>query len=89
MHWSFVVHIFTVGRFHILCSHLLCEEDTMTFDPRMNNENLNKCLLSLKEFYRDLRVEKVQPYLHVILVLTTQKLVEQKKLWICRIECLP
>ena len=49
-------------RFHILCSHLLCEEDTNTFDPRMNSENLNKCLLSLKEFYRDLRVEKVSTF---------------------------
>jgi len=31
----------------------------MTFDPKLNNENLNKCLLSLKQFYRDIRVEQV------------------------------
>ncbi len=47
-------------RFHVLCSHLLCEQDTSTFDQKMNAENLNKCLLSLKEFYRDLRVEQVR-----------------------------
>ena len=30
------------------------------FDPKLNSENLNKCLLSLKEFYRDLRHQKVK-----------------------------
>lgn len=47
-------------RFHILCAYLLCEEDMSDFDPKLNNENLNKCLLSLKEFYRDLRHQKVK-----------------------------
>lgn len=47
-------------RFHILCAYLLCEEDMSDFDPKLNSENLNKCLLSLKEFYRDLRHQKVQ-----------------------------
>lgn len=47
------------NRFHILCSYLLCEEDMSDFDPKLNNENLNKCLLSLKEFYRDLRHQQV------------------------------
>ncbi len=46
-------------RFHVLCAHHLCEEEVTTFDPKMNNENLNKCLLSLKEFYRDLRLSQV------------------------------
>lgn len=48
------------SRFHILCSHLLCEEDMLSFNPKLNNDNLNKCLLSLKQFYRDLRNEKVR-----------------------------
>ena len=42
----------------MLCSHLLCEVDS--FDPKMNMENLTKCLQSLKEFYRDLRLDKVR-----------------------------
>ncbi len=59
---ALLVVLFIRYRFHILCSYLLCEEDTNTFDPRMNSENLNKCLLSLKQFYRDLRVEKVSTF---------------------------
>ena len=46
-------------RFHILCAHLLCEEDMNIFDPKLNNENLTKCMQSLKEFYCDLRTEQV------------------------------
>lgn len=41
-------------RFHIHCSAVLIEEDTATFDPRINDENLRKCLQSLKDFYHDL-----------------------------------
>ena len=48
-----------VGRFHVLCAHHLCEEEIATFDPKLNYENLNKCLLSLKQLYRDLRLGKV------------------------------
>jgi len=47
-------------RFHVLCAHHLCEEEITTFDPKMNTENLNKCLLSLKELYRDLRLGQVR-----------------------------
>ena len=50
---------FNIIRFHILCAHHLCEQDITTFDPKLNNENLNKCLLSLKQFYRDLRMGQV------------------------------
>ena len=46
----------------MLCSHLLCEVPVDTFDPKMNLENLTKCLQSLKEFYRDLRLDKVRKY---------------------------
>jgi len=41
-------------RFHILCSEALCEEDMAVFDPKINNENLTKCLQTLKEMYGDL-----------------------------------
>ena len=62
LNWNETVDICSsclIPRFHILCAHLLCEEDISAFDPRMNNENLIKCLLSLKEFYHDIRVQKV------------------------------
>jgi len=41
-------------RFHIYCSERLCEEDPIIFDMKINNENLTKCLQSLKELYQDL-----------------------------------
>jgi len=41
-------------RFHVLCSAVLCEEDFAIFDPKINNENLTKCLQTLKEMYSDL-----------------------------------
>ncbi|XP_040297774.1 germinal-center associated nuclear protein [Bufo bufo] len=42
-------------RFHIHCAYQLCEEPMSSFDPRINNENLTKCLQSLKEMYQDLQ----------------------------------
>nr|DBA19919.1 TPA: hypothetical protein GDO54_015675 [Pyxicephalus adspersus] len=41
-------------RFHIHCAYELCEEPMSSFDPKINNENLTKCLQSLKEMYQDL-----------------------------------
>jgi hypothetical protein len=41
-------------RFHVYCSERLCEEDMHSFDAKINNENLTKCLQTLKEFYPDL-----------------------------------
>nr|KAG5708418.1 hypothetical protein BaRGS_026145 [Batillaria attramentaria] len=41
-------------RFHIYCSERLCMEDMMVFDSKINNENLTKCLQTLKEMYADL-----------------------------------
>ncbi|XP_018420104.1 PREDICTED: germinal-center associated nuclear protein [Nanorana parkeri] len=41
-------------RFHIHCAYELCEEPMSSFEPKINNENLTKCLLSLKEMYQDL-----------------------------------
>ena len=42
------------ARFHIYCAARLVEEDAMTFDTKINNENLTKCLQTLKEMYADL-----------------------------------
>ncbi|XP_070193610.1 germinal-center associated nuclear protein-like isoform X2 [Littorina saxatilis] len=41
-------------RFHIYCSERLCMEDMMVFDEKINNENLTKCLQTLKELYHDM-----------------------------------
>lgn len=46
-------------RFHIHCSHHLCQEPMMTFDAKINNENMTKCLQSLKEMYQDLATKEV------------------------------
>ncbi|XP_077128536.1 germinal-center associated nuclear protein isoform X2 [Ranitomeya variabilis] len=43
------------ARFHIHCAYQLCEEPMSSFDPKINNENLTKCLQSLKEMYQDLQ----------------------------------
>ncbi|XP_046903487.1 germinal-center associated nuclear protein isoform X2 [Hypomesus transpacificus] len=42
------------ARFHVHCAHHLCEEPMMSFDAKINNENLTKCMQSLKEMYQDL-----------------------------------
>ncbi|XP_040842702.1 germinal-center associated nuclear protein [Ochotona curzoniae] len=42
-------------RFHIHCAHFMCEESMSSFDAKINNENMTKCLQSLKEMYQDLR----------------------------------
>lgn len=33
----------------------MCEEPMSSFDAKINNENMTKCLQSLKEMYQDLR----------------------------------
>ena len=48
----------TCTRFHIFCSEALCEEDMAIFDPKINNENLTKCLQTLKELYSDLSTKQ-------------------------------
>eukprot|EP00062_Callorhinchus_milii_P022790 gi/632980937/ref/XP_007907315.1/ PREDICTED: germinal-center associated nuclear protein isoform X2 [Callorhinchus milii] len=49
-----VVLIEQCTRFHIHCSHALCEEPMSSYDAKINDENLTKCLQSLKEMYQDL-----------------------------------
>lgn len=45
------------ARFHIFCSHYLCEHELHVFEPKMNLENLTKCLQTLKHLYEDKRKE--------------------------------
>ncbi|KAL0964023.1 hypothetical protein UPYG_G00317270 [Umbra pygmaea] len=46
-------------RFHVHCAHHLCQEHMMTFDAKINNENMTKCLQSLKEMYQDLATRDI------------------------------
>ncbi|XP_061579845.1 germinal-center associated nuclear protein [Cololabis saira] len=45
-------------RFHVHCAHHLCEERLSSFDAKINNENMTKCLQSLKEMYEDLDLQQ-------------------------------
>ncbi|KAJ8678920.1 hypothetical protein QAD02_014707 [Eretmocerus hayati] len=47
------------ARFHILSSERLCAEEVSVFDPKINSENLTKCLQSLKYMYNDLREQGI------------------------------
>uniref|UniRef100_A0A3Q3QX71 Germinal-center associated nuclear protein n=1 Tax=Monopterus albus TaxID=43700 RepID=A0A3Q3QX71_MONAL len=46
-------------RFHVHCAHHLCEEPMSSFDAKINNENMTKCLQSLKEMYQDLGMRQI------------------------------
>ncbi|XP_029386874.1 germinal-center associated nuclear protein isoform X2 [Echeneis naucrates] len=46
-------------RFHVHCAHHLCEERMSSFDAKINNENMTKCLQSLKEMYQDLATRQI------------------------------
>ncbi len=47
-------------RFHIHCSSRLCEMDRHAFDPKLNDENLMKCLQSLEHMYTDLNLKGIR-----------------------------
>ncbi|OAD01214.1 hypothetical protein MUCCIDRAFT_129517, partial [Mucor lusitanicus CBS 277.49] len=47
-----------IARFHILCLHEMCEVDRFSMQQEL--EQLNKVLLSLTEFYDDLREEGIE-----------------------------
>ncbi|XP_044071482.1 germinal-center associated nuclear protein [Siniperca chuatsi] len=46
-------------RFHVHCAHHLCQEHISSFDAKINNENMTKCLQSLKEMYQDLATRHI------------------------------
>jgi len=49
-------------RFHILSNHRLCGEDPEVFQSKQNLEQLDKCLISLREMYSERQTEThVQP----------------------------
>ena len=45
------------SRFHIMCAERLVEEDNHNFDKKLNDENLTKCIQTLKHMYYDLSLE--------------------------------
>lgn len=47
------------ARLHIMCSERLVEEDSNNFSRKLNDENLTKCLQTLKHMYEDLHQEGV------------------------------
>ncbi|XP_057368752.1 germinal-center associated nuclear protein-like [Daphnia carinata] len=47
------------ARFHIHCTSRLCELDMQDFDQKINDENLTKCLQTLKHMYYDLSVKNI------------------------------
>lgn len=47
------------ARFHIHCAAVLVEEDAAVFDSKINDENLSKCIQSLKDFYQDLSLQGI------------------------------
>ena len=46
-------------RFHIICAERLCEESHHDFSPKLNDENLTKCLQTLQYIYYDLSLEGI------------------------------
>ena len=48
------------ARFHIVCAERLIEEDSHNFARKLNDENLTKCLQTLKHMYEDLGLEGVE-----------------------------
>ncbi|XP_037070236.1 germinal-center associated nuclear protein-like, partial [Pollicipes pollicipes] len=47
------------ARFHVHCASALCELPRDMFDQKINNENLTKCLQTLKHMYHDLALRDV------------------------------
>ena len=43
-------------RFHICCAHELCEMDVSNFDPKINNENLEKTMKTVLDMYEDVHL---------------------------------
>lgn len=48
------------ARFHIMCAERLIEEGPHDFDKKLNDENLTKCIQTLKHMYYDMSIEGVQ-----------------------------
>ncbi|TRY78583.1 hypothetical protein TCAL_08141 [Tigriopus californicus] len=48
------------ARLHIMCSERLIEESSHNFDRKLNDENLTKCLQTLKHMYEDCTLDGVR-----------------------------
>ena len=52
-------HLEIMARFHILAAHRCVEEARENFDQHQNMEKLLQCLISLRIYYRDLRLRGI------------------------------
>ncbi|XP_059478934.1 germinal-center associated nuclear protein isoform X2 [Neocloeon triangulifer] len=52
-----VVLLEQCARFHIACAARLAAENVKNFEPKINTENLAKCLQTLKHLYHDMSLE--------------------------------
>lgn len=59
-----LIYFLCIPRFHVYCSHFLCEEEMHIFDSKINLENLTKCLQTLKHMYEDHLNENVNIILY-------------------------
>ncbi len=47
------------ARFHIMCAERLIEANSQDFERKLNDENLTKCIQTLKHMYYDMSLESV------------------------------
>lgn len=76
------------ARFHIFCSEYMVDEDSSVFDPKINTENLTKCLQTLKYMYGDMALKgedcpnkpEFQAYILLLNLNDTGRMIEELKL---------
>ena len=57
-----VIIIEQCARFHIMCAYRLCAQSSNVFDFKINEENLNNCLQSLRQYYEtNLTTSSIRP----------------------------
>ena len=58
---NYVVHVVEqCARFHIICSERICAEGVAVFGPKINIDNLKKCLQTLKYIHHDFREKSIK-----------------------------
>ncbi|XP_049827396.1 germinal-center associated nuclear protein [Schistocerca gregaria] len=76
------------ARFHIFCSEYMVDAESSVFDPKINTENLTKCLQTLKYMYGDMSLKgeecpnkpEFQAYILLLNLNDTGRMIEELKL---------
>ncbi|XP_049811239.1 germinal-center associated nuclear protein isoform X2 [Schistocerca nitens] len=76
------------ARFHIFCSEYMVDAESSVFDPKINTENLTKCLQTLKYMYSDMSLKgeecpnkpEFQAYILLLNLNDTGRMIEELKL---------